>query len=197
MTGDTRIPAIAAVCYNNDPTKYPALLVGAGSHIEPEKAVQKALFEMEFMLSEMLEHPNKKKITSPDQITTMYEHPLYYLNPKMRKYWKFMISGKQTCELPTLRKRFSRDNHSTLRQIVKLLHSMKHRVIWVDITPSDLNRIGLKAVKVFVTGFQPLYVGNELRLNLERLNSSAERLGRKITAARTVSELNPAPHPLP
>ena len=197
MTGDTQIPAIAAVCYNKDPTKYPALLVGAGSHTDPEKAVQKALFEMEFMLSEMLEHPNKKKITHPHQITTMYEHPLYYLNPKMRKYWKFMISGKQTSKLPALRTNFSKDNHIRLTQIVKLLHNNKHRVVCVDLTPSDLKRRGLKSVKVFVTGFQPLYVGTELRLNLERLNSSAERIGRKYKADRNVSELNLAPHPLP
>jgi ribosomal protein S12 methylthiotransferase accessory factor len=197
ITNDTRIPAIAAVCYNNDPSKYPALLVGAGSHIEPEKAVQKALFEMEFMLNEILEHPNKKKISHSSQISTMYEHPLYYMNPKMRKYWEFMISGKKTSKITTLLKRSSQDNHSTLRQIVKLLHGMKHRVIWVDITPSDLNRMGLKAVKVFVTGFQPLYVGNKLRLNLERLEEAAQYVSRDIKAKRTGSELNSAPHPLP
>ena len=197
ITSDTGIPAIAAVCYNNDPTKYPALVVGAGSHIDPEKAVQKALFEMEFMLSEMLEHPDKKKITRPDEITTMYEHPLYYLNPKMRKYWKFMINGKQTSKDLTIPKGFSGDNYSTLRQIVKLLHKMKHRVIWVDITPSDLNRLGFKAVKVFVTGFQPLYVGNELRLNLIRLNEAAQYITSHMKATRLGSELNSAPHPLP
>jgi ribosomal protein S12 methylthiotransferase accessory factor len=197
ITNDTRIPAIAAVCYNNDPGKYPALLVGAGSHIEPEKAVQKALFEMEFMLNEILEHPNKKKISHSSQISTMYEHPLYYMNPKMRKYWEFMISGKKTSKITTLLKRSSQDNHSTLRQIVKLLHGMKHRVIWVDITPSDLNRMGLKAVKVFVTGFQPLYVGNKLRLNLERLEEAAQYVSRDIKAKRAGSELNSAPHPLP
>jgi hypothetical protein len=67
----------------------------------------------------------------------------------------------------------------------------------VDIRPSDINRIGLKAVKVFVTGFQPLYDGTKLRLNLERLHTSAERLGRNIKAARVGSELNSAPDPLP
>jgi hypothetical protein len=152
---------------------------------------------MEFMISEMMEHPDKKKITRPDEITTMYEHPLYYLNPKMRKYWKFMISAKQTSKNLTIPKGFSRDNYSTLRQLVKLLHKMKHRVICVDITPSDLDRLGFKAVKVFVTGFQPLYVGNELRLNLKRLNEAAQYVNRDIKAKRTGSELNSAPHPLP
>ena len=59
MTGDTH-SAIAAVCYNNDPTNTRATS-WCGSHIEPEKAVQKALFEMEFMLSEV-EHPKKKRL---------------------------------------------------------------------------------------------------------------------------------------
>jgi len=197
LTNDTRVPTVMAVCYNKKPSKYPALLVGTGSHIEPEKAVQKALFEMEFMLIEALENPNKKKITRPDEISTMYEHPLYYLNPKMRKYWEFMISAKQTSELPMLAKSSFKDNYSMLMQVVKLLDSMNHRVIWVDITPSDINRMGLKAVKVFVTGFQPLYVGNKFRLNLERIHSSAERLGYNIKATMVRSELNSAPHPLP
>ena len=197
ITGDTHIPAFAAVCSNNDPAGYPALLVGAGCHTDPDKAIQKALFEMEFMLNEMLEHPNKKKIKRPDQISTMYEHPLYYLNPKMRKYWQFMIMGKQTSRLPAPSVNFSNNNQYRLRQIVQLLHNNKHKAICVDLTPSDLKKVGLKSVKVFVTGFQPLYVGTELRLNLERLNSYSKRIGRKFKIGRTVLDLNLAPHPLP
>jgi hypothetical protein len=57
--------------------------------------------------------------------------------------------------------------------------------------------MGLKAVKVFVTGFQPLYVGSKLRLNLDRLQEAAQYVSRDIKAKRTGSELNSAPHPLP
>jgi thiazole/oxazole-forming peptide maturase SagD family component len=172
-------------------------VVGAGSHTDPEKAVQKALFEMEFMLNEMLERPDKKKITHPDKITSMYEHPLFYLNPKMRKYWKFMISSRQTSKIFRSAKRFSKDNFGLLTQIVKILHNMKHRVIYVDITPSDINMLGFKAVKVFVTGLQPLYVGTELRLNFERIRTSHEWLSRNMGVKMEGSELNSAPHPLP
>jgi ribosomal protein S12 methylthiotransferase accessory factor len=197
LTNDTRIPVIAAVCYNKNPRKYPALLVGTGSHIDPERAVQKALFEMERMLSQTLEVPIEKKVTSPDEISNFIDHTLYYLNPKMREYWEFMISGKQTSKLHPLAKKGSKDNYSTLMQIVRRLRTLNHRVIYLDITPSDIDRIGLKAVKVFVTGFQPLYVGNELRLNLARLRTSAEHVNRNIRAMKIGSELNSAPHPLP
>jgi hypothetical protein len=108
-----------------------------------------------------------------------------------------MISSKQTSKLSPLVKRASKDNYSMLIQLVRKLHTMNHRVIWVDITPSDINRIGLKAVKVFVTGFQPLYLGNKSRVNLERLRRSAEHVNRNIKATRIGSELNSAPHPLP
>jgi ribosomal protein S12 methylthiotransferase accessory factor len=197
LTNDTGIPVIAAVCYNNNPRGYPALFVGTGSHIDPEIAAQKALFEMESMLSQTLEFPSKEKITSPDKISKFVDHARYYLNPKMRKYWEFMISSKQTSKLSPLVKRASKDNYSMLIELVRKLHTMKHRVIWVDITPSDINRIGLKAVKVFVTGFQPLYLGNKSRVNLERLRRSAEYVSRNIKATRIGSELNSAPHPLP
>ncbi len=96
-----------------------------------------------------------------------------------------------------LAKRAFKDNYSMLMQIVRQLHTMNYRVIWVDITPSDIKRIGLKAVRIFVTGFQPLYVGNKFRLNLERLRSSVERLGYNIKATMAGSDLNFAPHHLP
>jgi ribosomal protein S12 methylthiotransferase accessory factor len=196
LTNDTSIPVIMAVCYNNNPGKYPALFIGAGSDIDPERAVQKALFEMESILSQTLEFPSKKRVTRPDKISSFNDHALYYLNPKMRKYWEFMISGKQTSKLYPLAKRASKDKYSTVMRLVRLLHTMNHRVICVDITPSDINRIGLKAVKVFVTGFQPLYVGNKLRVNQERLRRTAEHVKRKIKASRIGYELNSAPHPL-
>jgi hypothetical protein len=73
---------------------------------------------------------------------------------------------------------------------------MGHRVVWVDITPTDIRKIGLSAVKVFVTGFQPMYVGNKLRLNLGRLHESAEYVCNNNMATRDSTELNYAPHPL-
>lgn len=197
LTNDTCIPTIMAVCYNKKPDKSPALLVGAGSHIEPEKALQKALFEMEFMLTEMLERPNKKKINRPDQISTMYEHPLYYLNPNKRKYWEFMIRGTKINTLQKLAKRPFKNNYSVLMHIVRHLQSMNHNVIAVNITPPDISKMGIRAVKVFVTGFQPLYVGNRLRLNLERLRTTARRLNYNPRASNSGCEINLAPHPLP
>ena len=82
-------------------------------------------------------------------------------------------------------------------QIVRHLHKIDHKVVWVDITPSDMKKLGLVVVKVFVTGFQPLYIGNKLRLNLDRLNSHAKNFGLNVKSTRAASELNLAPHPLP
>jgi ribosomal protein S12 methylthiotransferase accessory factor len=196
LTIDTNIPTVAAICYNKNPNKYPALLVGAGSHIEPEKAVQKALFEMEFMLSEILANPEKEKITRAEEISSMYKHPLFYLNPKMRKYWEFVIASTKTSDLPKYVDRTKAD-HDTLTQIVQNLHNMNRKVVYVDMTSSELSRMGLTAVKVFVTDFQPLYVGTRRRVNLRRLEEAARYVKKNIKAARFSSELNSAPHPLP
>jgi thiazole/oxazole-forming peptide maturase SagD family component len=196
LTNDTAIPTIMAVCHNKNPNRFPALLVGTGCHIEPVKALQKALFEMEFMLTEMLVRPSKKKISRPNQISTMFEHPLYYLNPNKRKYWEFMIRGTKKRTLQKLQKTPFKDKYTELVNIVRHLHGMSHDVIAVNITPSDINKIGVKTVKVFVTGLQPLYVGNKLRLNLRRLRVSARRLNYDIEE-NSSSKINLAPHPLP
>ena len=196
LTSDTSVPTIMAACYNKNPKKSPALLVGTGCHIDPVKALKKALFEMEFMLTEILEHPRKEVISRPHQISTMFEHPLYYLNPDKRKYWEFMIEGAKKSTVQKLAKRSFKSNYSELMYIVRNLHRMNHRVIAVNITPSDISKMGIRAVKVFVTGFQPMYIGNRFRLNLERLHTSARRLSYN-TKANSVSEINLAPHPLP
>jgi hypothetical protein len=53
-----------------------------------------------------------------------------------------------------------------------------------------MNRISLKVVKVFVTGFQALYFGNKVRLNLHRLRRSPEFVNRNSKPTRVGSELN-------
>jgi ribosomal protein S12 methylthiotransferase accessory factor len=196
LTNDTCIPTIMAVCHNRNPNRYPALLVGTGCHIEPMKALQKALFEMEFMLTEVVAHPSKKKINRANQISAMFDHPLYYLNPNKREYWKFMIQGTNKSRLQELARAPFKNNYSELMYIVRHLHSIGHDVIAVNITPSDISKIGVRAVRVFVTGFQPLYVGNKLRLNLQRLRESARHL-HYDSEANSSSKINLAPHPLP
>jgi ribosomal protein S12 methylthiotransferase accessory factor len=196
LTNDTNIPTVMAVCYNRNPNKYPALVVGTGSHIDPERAIQKALFEMEFLLIEFLESPVKNKITSPDQISSIFEHPHFYLNPRMRKYWEFMIQSKKKSILPKLKKEY-KDNYLLLKEIVGRLNKMKHRVVYVDVTSSDIERAGLVTAKVFVTGMQPMYIRNEFRLCLDRLAKVPLRLGYTRSTSIDISKLNSAPHPLP
>lgn len=195
LTNDTNIPTVMAVCYNSA-DKYPQLVVGAGSHIEPEKAVQKALFEIEMLLLDYLENPVTEKITDTDQIYDPMDHAIFYMNPGMRKYWDFMISGKKKSELSSLSTRPLENNHKLLTQIVERLHTLNHRVIWVNITPSDIERMDLKVVKVFITGFQPLYFRNDRRLSRERLYKVPARLGYMDRRERKTLELNPALHPL-
>jgi hypothetical protein len=72
---------------------------------------------------------------------------------------------------------------------------LNHRVLWVNITPPDIQRLGLKVVKVFITGFQPLYFGNDIRLSKERLNKVPAQLGYYRVGPNS-QELNPALHPL-
>jgi len=196
LTNDTNIPTVMAVCYNRIPNKYPALVVGTGSHIDPERAIQKALFEMEFLLIEFLESPVENKITSPDQISSIFEHPHFYLNPRMRKYWQFMIQSNKKTALPKLKKLY-KNNYLLLKEIVGRLNRMNHRVIYVDVTSSDIKRAGLVTAKVFITGMQPMYIRNEFRLSLDRLAKVPLRLGYTRSTRIDISKLNSAPHPLP
>jgi ribosomal protein S12 methylthiotransferase accessory factor len=194
LTNDIGIPTVAAVCYNNNPRKYPAMLVGTGTHIDPKRATEKALAEMELILLDTLENPDRERIVKPEEITNMYKHTLFYLNPEVRKYWQFMISSKRKTVLPTLAEASFKDNKKLLMWIVKKLNSFNYRTICVDLTSPDIRNLGLKVIKVLVTGLQPLHMGLGVRLNTRRLADAPPRLGYK---ALDLSQLNPAPHPLP
>lgn len=195
LTNDTKIPTVMAVCYNKA-DKYPQLLVGAGCHIDPQRAIQKALFEMELLLNDYMENPVTKIVTNMNKFTQSQDHVIYYMKPGMRKHWHFMISSKKTSNVSKLPKSSLENNHKLLDGIVRHLHKMNHRIIWVNITPPDIERIGLKVVKVFITGFQPLYSSNYTRLSLERLSEVPARLGYNSRKERNLLEINKSPHPL-
>lgn len=197
LTNDTHVPTIMAACYNESAEKYPALVIGIGTHIEPEKALQKALFEMEISVLDVLNKPMEKKI-SIEQISKPYDHKVFYLNPKMRKYWDFMLnSRKKKYVLPKgIGASFKNNSsYSLLRRVVRQLHTMNYRVLFSDITPTDMKGLGLSAVKVLIPGFQPLYFGNNIRLST-RLNTVPIILGYNSRITDDF-ELNLEPHPLP
>jgi thiazole/oxazole-forming peptide maturase SagD family component len=185
-----------AVCYNKSAYRYPGLLIGIGTHIEPEKAIQKALFEMEISLLDVLEKSRKRKIRF-HSISRPYDHKVLYLSPAMRKHWYFMINSKNEIhQLRTMKRPIKNNSNKILFQVASRLHRMNHNVIYCDITPVDMRNIGLSAVKVFVTGLQPLYFGNDPRLSLQRLMAVPVRLGYRSKPS-SVFEMNPLPHPLP
>ena len=192
LTNDTNVPTVMAVCYNKS-DKYPGLIVGAGTHIDPKKAIQKALLETELLLFHYVENPMEKRITGMNKIQHSYEHAMYYLSPGRRKHWDFMISSKKKSKIFEL-KQAVRSNFGILMGIVKRLQTLDHKVIWVDITPTDIHRLGIKVVKVYVTGFQQLYFGNENRLNFERLSKVPVQF---VNSKKKETYLiNTAPHPL-
>jgi ribosomal protein S12 methylthiotransferase accessory factor len=194
LTNDTNIPTVMAVCYNR-PGEYPALIIGTASHIEPEKAIQKALFEMELLLISVLEYPNRRKVEL-GYIATPYDHVLFYLNPDMRKYWEFVIASEKRSSLLYSRTGMGNtDDYTLLMQIARSLHNLNYRPIYVDITPSDVRSLGIHVVKTFITGFQPMYFKEEYARYTQRVNTVPERLGYRH-ASKTAWELNMTPHPL-
>lgn len=192
LTNDTKVPTVMAVCYSRS-DKYPGLIVGAGTNIDPKKAIQKALLETELLLFHYVENPIEKRITGMNKIHHSYEHAMYYLSPGRRKHWDFMISSKEKSKIIEP-KQLVRSNYDVLMGIVKRLQILGHRVIWVDITPPDIHGLGIKVVKVYVTGFQQLYFGNENRLNLDRLSKFPVRPAHN--KAKETNLINTAPHPL-
>ena len=197
IKNETDIPVVMAVCHTTSKS-YPGLILGLGCHTNPEIATQKALFEMEISLIDVLACYPERRTIRKEKIRNPLDHMTFYLDPGMYKHWKFLMKSTMTSVFQRASHELPDGTEGLLLQIARSLKETNHRVIYVDITPPDVRRLGLHVVKVFITDFQPMFFGlTHLRLNLRRLYDLPAKLGFNKERLATISGLNLTPHPLP
>ncbi|MFI6165571.1 TOMM precursor leader peptide-binding protein [Nocardia sp. NPDC051052] len=182
----------------------PKALFAAGSHLEPELALERALLELApvtngFPRIYQRNHDRVlRMLEDPYQVQHMDDHRLLYCSPEAFGRLDFLLRGDanpaslQPGEPP------SGDLTEDLRRLVNRYLATGLDVIVVDQTNPEHEPGGFRCVKVIVPGTLPMTFGHYARRlwGLERVLTVPTLLGYRREPLRW-NELDLAPHPFP
>jgi ribosomal protein S12 methylthiotransferase accessory factor len=200
VTTDIPIPAMMALSIDRT-GQSPAAVVGLGSHLDPAVAVLKALFEIcqvrpgETRRAEETRSKGKTLSAYAD-VKTLEDHSGFFTTLDRLKEFDF-LQRNDAPRAVTARPSLDRGSpDANLEQTVDVLTRAGCRVAYVDLTTDDVSPFGIRVVRTFATGLQPIHFGyGEERLGGGRLFEVPRLLGYGATT-RTEADLNPCPHPL-
>ncbi|MGB6743303.1 MAG: YcaO-like family protein [Candidatus Sulfotelmatobacter sp.] len=178
----------------------PATVVGLGCHASPEKALARAMLEICQVhpgeTRRYREQPPGKRLQRAEDVKTLEDHSAWASMPERLDEFSFMIGNGQTQRLEDLQDYSTGNIKRDLEHCVGTLQRAGSRVLYVDLTTSDVIDYGIHVVRAIATGLQPIHFGwGEERLGGVRLFELPHKLGFASATLRE-SDLNPCPHPL-
>ncbi len=200
LTTDLGIPVVFCTAINSG-SRPGGLVVGASCHLDPEKAVRKALMEglhcRVFFSPDFQARLGADGPLSPAQVNTRDQHVFLYTQPHMVSELDFLTKAPVQQSLSDLPDHFQPDSVvANLEWAVERLASRGLEVLVADLTTPEIRELGYYAVKVLVPQAQPLNFGKMRYLSGPRLYEVPARLG-YAPGLTNESELNPLPHPFP
>jgi ribosomal protein S12 methylthiotransferase accessory factor len=176
-------------------------VVGLGSHLNPETAVLKALFEIcqvrpgETRRTDEARRHGKTPASYPD-VKSLEDHSAFF-SPLARLAELGFLLDRATPRPLDYARNLDRGNaDANLAITVETLTRAGCRVAHVDLTTDDVAPYGIRVVRTLATGLQPIHFGyGEERLGGRRLYEVPRALG-YTSDVRTEDDLNPCPHPI-
>ncbi len=176
----------------------PFATIGAGANLDPAAAARTAALEVGQVRPAFRERcrTNTARIAelvaNPETTRTLEDHALLYADPSMAFAFDF-LDGERA-EWPEGRAPSS--PAAALSAVLDHFRSVGQDVLYVNLTPRDLEPLGLFTVRALLPGFQPIWFGRgERRLGGRRLFELPFRLGLRDAPA-DLESLNPLPHPI-
>lgn len=198
ISTDLQVHVMMAVSLG-DGEREPAALVGLGAHLDPQIAVNKALFEIcQIRPGERQRFANGagKSLERYSNVKTLHDHSAFLMRPEHRSELAFLLENGSTELLSRLPNRSTGDIDRDLDTMVDGLVKVGCRVAYVDLTTADVRPYGIRVVRTLATHLQPMHFGHgEERLGGRRLFELPRLLGYG-TETRQERDLNPCPHPL-
>lgn len=183
-------------------TDGPMVIVGLGADLDPVRAARKAILEtgqIRPSYRQTLRRASNQArvaelIADPMQVNDMHDHGLLYASPLMRPALAFLTMRPVVS--PDWTSADAGSPAANLARLVAWCRETDQDLLYYNLTPPDMARLGLHTVRAILPGFQPMAFGaQEARLAGTRLYELPYRLG--FTAApTTLADLNPDPHPL-
>jgi ribosomal protein S12 methylthiotransferase accessory factor len=204
-TTDIGVPAILVIAVNAE-ERMPRVLLGAGAHLDPEKALEAAFLEAAAVIPQNLNPSQaqrargKRLVEDSSLIQTIDDHLLAGSMPEAFARFSFLLADRPQ---QTMQERFamhytrqpSSDLTKELTYLIGQVSRRGHDVIVVDQTASELRAANFWCVRVLAPGLIPLTFGQRLRRtrHLHRLYRIPQELG-YADHILTEAELNPDPH---
>lgn len=184
----------------------PYALCGSASHLDPERALRRALEDLSPMLAGHLERydpaTSARLVADSEQVRLLEDHPLTYAHPDAFGRLAFLPLDGPALSLREVAERAAWPRHDDLCADVAELAGRYLAtgldVIAVDITSPEARAAGMYAAKVIVPGTVSMTFGHRYRRvhDLPRLLALPRLLGHRDRDLRP-DELNPYPHPFP
>lgn len=193
----------ASVALQLDDTDAPAVVVGLGADLDASRAARKAMLEIGQVrptLRKRMRDPEQRRrmdalVADPHLVKTLDDHDLLYASRKTIAALDFLL--KQPSE--PFDWQASRCDAAPLDKLQRLVEHCRAEgwdLIYVNLTPTDMQKLGLHTVRAILPDFQPIHFGwKEPRLAGKRLYDLPRRLGFTATST-TPAQLNDDPHPL-
>ena len=90
----------------------------------------------------------------------------------------------------------ARSTSQALSELVSSVTDIASDVLYLDVTPRDVETTGVAVARVIVPGFQPIHFGAaQMRLGHQRLRRMPSDIGLRSRPAE-LDELNLDPHPV-
>lgn len=207
-TTDINLPVILMLAVNQE-NHAPKVILGAGAHVNPDKALATAFLETATTIYgqkqrfPQSEEKGKHLLQDSSLIMSIEDHVLVGAMPEAFPSFAFLLAEKP---LYTLQERFaphyarqpSLDLTEELLGLVEKVRQKGHDVLVVDQTAPELREGNFVCVRVLIPGLLPLTFGQRFKRtrHLKRLYTLPKALG---YADHILSEgdLNPDPHTFP
>ncbi|HEV2842382.1 MAG TPA: YcaO-like family protein [Chthoniobacterales bacterium] len=199
MPTDLDVAVFLAVGMTEDSEQLPAAVAGLGADPDPAAAAWKAFLEVGQIrpaLRRRLRTPEDhgrmlQLFADPTLVKELDDHDLLYAHPGALGKLDFLWDTPVTQSVWPAQ---AEAHH--LAWLTDHLGQRGHELIYYNLTPHDMKRLGLFTARALIPGFQPIDFGYfEMRKGGERLHRLPFDLGLRDEPA-VVGSLNPDPHPI-
>ncbi|MFI7454508.1 TOMM precursor leader peptide-binding protein [Nonomuraea sp. NPDC049714] len=203
---EQRVPAFLTFAVNRTGEARPAMAFAAAAHLDPERAVRSALWELAALLEGLTAGLDlgavEPMLADPLLVRDMEDHAALYTHPATLPRADFLDGDRPGLPLCAVSARAGWPRHADLSDD---LHELVGRwlaegmdVIAVDTTSTEQAAGGFASAKVIVPGTLPMTFGHRFRRTegLPRLLTVPRLLGHRDRDLRP-EEINPHPHPFP
>lgn len=185
----------------------PMAVCAAGSHLDPQRAVENALSELGPIIGDIdRRYPHvreraRQMTQDPALVASMPDHSIVYGHPAAFPRLDFLTGSTATRRISDMAQPFGHshdDLSQDLRELIRRYLDSGLDVIVVDQTTPEHQAGGFNCVKVIIPGTLPMTFGHSHRRvdSLPRLRTIPHVLGH-LDRPLSPEAINPHPHPFP